>query len=228
MSELIQVFIVEDEAITRATLQDGLEEMGIQVVGYADEAKMALEKIPKSDTNLIILDINLIGEEDGIWLGEKLKEEGRLPFIYLTAYGDEKTVQLAVKTNPHGYLLKPFESIDVYAAISVATENFSRNRSAETDNLNLEEPKKEALPNQEYLFIKDDHLFVKLKKSDIGYIKSDNNYLDIYLHDHRHLVRSKLSEFMKVLPQHQFLQVHRSYAINIHMVQSFGASFVNV
>ncbi|MGB0391187.1 MAG: response regulator, partial [Salibacteraceae bacterium] len=125
MSYKVKIYIVEDEYITQAVLKNNVEEIGYTVVGMADNAEDAWEDLQNLDVDLALLDINLAGEKDGIWLAKQIRESIGIPFIFLTAYGDKATINTAVKTQPNGYLLKPFNEVDIYTAIEVALNNFN-------------------------------------------------------------------------------------------------------
>ncbi|VXD13732.1 LytTR family DNA-binding domain-containing protein [Marinoscillum sp. 108] len=221
MSEKINIYIVEDEAITVATIKSYLHQVGYEVCGVADEATAAWKDIQSMEVDLAILDINLIGEKDGIWLAQKIHELGTIPFVFLTAYGDRKTVESALTFKPDGYLIKPFEEMELYTAIKIALEAFA-NRStspppAETDNMMVNES----------LFIKDEHILVKLTVDEIQFVKSDGNYLELHLSGKRHLIRSKLVDFAQRLPAN-FIQVHQRYLVNLSKVEVIGNGYLTV
>ena len=220
MSEKIKIYVVEDEAITAATIKSYLHQVGYEVCGMADEATIAWKEIQSVKVDLAILDINLIGEKDGIWLAQKIHELGTIPFIFLTAYGDRKTVESALTFKPDGYLIKPFEEMDLYTAIKIALEAFSNRAtrpSAETDNVMVNDS----------LFIKDEHILVKLTIDDIQFVKSDGNYLELHLTSKKHLIRSKLTDFAERLPGN-FIQVHQRYLVNLSKVEMIGNGYLTV
>lgn len=231
MSYKVKVYIVEDEFITQAVLRNNVEEIGYTVVGTSDTAEQAWEDLQKMDVDLAMLDINLAGEKDGIWLANKIRANLGIPFIFLTAYGDKATINTAVKTQPNGYLLKPFNEVDIYTAIEVALNNFNHNKveqQSPVDPAPTEKPKPvstsgEVMPaNDQTIYLKVDKVFYKIKLSDILYVKSDSNYVEVFLENKKHLVRSTLKNFSELLPSEMFIQVHRSYIANIQLIQSIG------
>ena len=221
MSEKIKIYVVEDEAITMATIRSYLLQVGYEVCGMADEAVTAWEEIQSISVDLAVLDINLIGEKDGIWLAQKIHELGTIPFIFLTAYGDRKTVESALTFKPDGYLIKPFEEMDLYTAIKIALEAFSNRAtslpSVESDNMMVNDS----------LFIKDEHILVKLTVDEIQFVKSDGNYLELHLSGKMQLIRSKLTDFAQRLPGN-FIQVHQRYLVNLSKVEVIGNGYLTV
>ena len=235
MSYKIKIYIVEDEYITQAVLKNNVEEIGYSVVGMSDTAEQAWEDLQKMDVDLVLLDINLAGEKDGIWLAKNIRTALGIPFIFLTAYGDKATINTAVKTQPNGYLLKPFNEVDIYTAIEVALNNFNHSKvevKAEIQDTNSSlTPASNPLPtastdvtvgNDQTIYLKVDKIFYKIKLADICYVKSDSNYVEVFLDNKKHLVRSTLKNFSDLLPAHMFIQVHRSYIVNINEIESIG------
>jgi DNA-binding LytR/AlgR family response regulator len=233
MSYKIKIYIVEDEYITQAVLKNNVEEIGYSVVGMADTAEQAWEDLQKMDVDLALLDINLAGEKDGIWLAKQVRAKLRIPFIFLTAYGDKATINTAVKTQPNGYLLKPFNEVDIYTAIEVALNNFNHTSTEHQKTVNIEEEETRQEPkptqssdvsvgNNQTIYLKVDKIFYKIKLSEICYVKSDSNYVEVFLEHKKHLVRSTLKNFSDLLPSSMFIQVHRSYIVNINRIESIG------
>ncbi|HJV36452.1 response regulator [Geomonas sp.] len=116
----ITVFIVEDEAIIAADLAEKLTTLGYQVAGVAARGEEAVEKVCKLLPAVVLMDIRLKGEMDGIEAAQAIRKRVDLPVIYLTAHSDAATLGRAKVTGPFGYLLKPFEEREVATAIELA------------------------------------------------------------------------------------------------------------
>jgi two-component system, response regulator PdtaR len=115
-----KIMLVEDEVIVAADVRHRLEGMGYQVTGIVDKGEDAIEKAGETRPNLVLMDIVLKGEMDGIEAAQKIRELYDIPIIYLTAYSDEKTLERAKITEPFGYVLKPFEDREIQSAIEMA------------------------------------------------------------------------------------------------------------
>ena len=103
-----KILIVEDEFIIAEDLRGALEEIGHTVVGMAESYTEALEYIVSRPADLVLLDINLEGNAEGLKIGALLNERN-VPFIYISAYIDAKTRDAAELTNPKGFMVKPFD-----------------------------------------------------------------------------------------------------------------------
>ncbi len=225
----IRILLVEDEFITLETLKTILIGMNYKISGEVMDASKALEVLEKGETDPAILDINIKGDKDGIWLAEQIQKKYNIPFIFLTAFGDQATVKRAINTEPSGYIVKPFSKVDIFTAIEVSLKNFAKQNKTPQPAQPADDPPFEipGIVVKDSIFIRDDYMFVKIKIEDILFIKSDKNYLDVYLAGKKHLVRGMLKDFIKILPSN-FLQVHRSYVVNITAVESFGNSFLKI
>jgi two-component system, response regulator PdtaR len=114
------IMLVEDEMIVAADVKNRLENMGYDVSGIIDTGEEAVEKAGELKPNLILMDIVLKGEMDGIEAAQNIRVTYDIPIIYLTAYSDEKTLERAKVTEPFGYVLKPFEDREIQSAIEMA------------------------------------------------------------------------------------------------------------
>lgn len=120
MKKETRVFVVEDETIVSMEIQDRLSGLGYHVVGDASSGEEAVEKIKASRPDIILMDIRIKGEMDGIQVAETIRREMDVPFVFLTAHSDDATLQRAKNTGPFGYLLKPFEERVLNTTIEMA------------------------------------------------------------------------------------------------------------
>lgn len=109
----VKILIVEDEKITAEHMKMGLEKSGYQVVDTVVSGKDAINKVEELQVDLVLMDIHLKGDMDGIDAAEEIRNRFGIPVIFLTAYSDEATVQRAKLTEPSGYVIKePFELLN--------------------------------------------------------------------------------------------------------------------
>lgn len=109
MSEKGKILIVEDEGITAKGMEVSLVGNGFAITGIARTSKEALAEIEREKPDLVFMDIRLPGDMDGIETATKIREMYDLPVIFLTAFADEETLRRAKITEPHGYLIKPYD-----------------------------------------------------------------------------------------------------------------------
>ncbi|BAZ49498.1 PAS/PAC sensor hybrid histidine kinase [Nostoc sp. NIES-4103] len=125
-TQTVRVLVVEDEFILAINLQEILESLGYTVIDIADSAETAIEKAAQLLPNLILMDIRLRGEMDGIHAAEQIWNRLEIPVIYLTGHSDESTLKRASLTFPFGYILKPVREKELYVAIETALNRYER------------------------------------------------------------------------------------------------------
>lgn len=117
-----KIMIVEDESIIAEDLADSLEDMGYIVVDIVSSGEEAILMAAEKQPHLILMDVMLQGEIDGITAAEEIYSSLQIPIIFLTAYSDNQTLQRVKATNPFGYIVKPFEERNLYLTIEIALE----------------------------------------------------------------------------------------------------------
>lgn len=195
--------------------------MGYHVAGSAMHAEEAIECLEKGGIDLAILDIHLGKGPSGIWLGGQIQEKYALPFIFLSAFSDKKTIASAAKTQPSSYLVKPFVQKDLHAAIELALHSYTETALAETSG-------PAGLLINDNIFVKDQMVYRRIPIKDIAFIQAFKNYLEITVGDKKYILRSALKAFFSQLPEGHFFQTHRSYVVNMAMVDQIGGNFVGI
>ncbi|WP_404786260.1 EAL domain-containing protein [Altericista sp. CCNU0014] len=114
------ILIVEDENIVARDLQYALEDLGYAVPAIAKTGSLAIQKASELQPDLILMDIRLLGEMDGIAAAQAILERLDVPIVYLTAHSDDNTLTRSKLTHPYGYLIKPFEERELRAVVEVA------------------------------------------------------------------------------------------------------------
>jgi CheY-like chemotaxis protein len=115
-----KIMIVEDENIVAMGIKSKLESLGYSVPCTASSAEDAIRKADLFYPDLVLMDILLKGEGDGIVAGDYIRKNFNIPVIYLTAYTDEDTLERAKLTDPAGYISKPFKVEDLHTNIEIA------------------------------------------------------------------------------------------------------------
>ena len=125
-----RVLVVEDEIVVSEDLQQRLVELGFEVVGAADTAADAIRIATSERPDVALMDIMLHGRPEGIDAAEHLRKELDIPVIYLTAHSDAATLQKAKRTDPAGYIVKPFDQEQLRVAIEMAPARHEMERKA--------------------------------------------------------------------------------------------------
>ena len=120
MEKKARILIVEDEAIVAEDLEMAISDIGYEVVGRAASAKDAVKKALALKPDLVLMDIVLRGNRNGIDASQEIKEKEDIPIIFLTAYSDVGLIDRAKSTEPYAYLVKPFQEKQLLASIEMA------------------------------------------------------------------------------------------------------------
>ncbi|HEY9247158.1 MAG TPA: response regulator [Candidatus Methanoperedens sp.] len=115
-----KILVVEDEIIIAEGLQKKLRTMGYDIIGTVSSGEEAIKKVKENNPDLILMDIVIHGEIDGIETAAQIHSLFDIPVVYLTAYADENTMERAKITEPFGYLIKPFKDRELQITIEVA------------------------------------------------------------------------------------------------------------
>jgi CheY-like chemotaxis protein len=115
-----KILVVEDENIVALEIKKRLQHLGYTVAGVAATGEDAVRKAEGILPDLVLMDIMLKGEIDGIDAASEIRRRLNIPVIYLTAYSDGETLERAKLTEPYGYILKPFEEDDLRTTIEIA------------------------------------------------------------------------------------------------------------
>ena len=114
------ILLVEDEQVTAMEIQAMLRELNYDVVDAVSRSEQVYTSVEEHEPDLIIMDIRLQGEEDGIEVVTNLQKTHEIPVIYLTAHSDQETLDRARVTQPCGYLIKPVTQEDLKSSIEMA------------------------------------------------------------------------------------------------------------
>ena len=134
-----KVLVVEDERVVALHLRQQLSRLGYVVPAMCTAGVQALRKIREIRPDIVLMDIHIEGDIDGIETAARIPNEFQVPVIYLTAYSEEATLERARETKPYGYLLKPFSERELHAAIQMVLERRRADNLSRESALRLEE-----------------------------------------------------------------------------------------
>src|ERR687885_1839650 len=121
-----KILVVEDEKIIALNVKESLESLGYVVPAIADSGEKAIEKAIQFRPDLVLMDIRLKGNIDGIQAAEQIWNSMQIPVIYVTGHSDKSTLERAKVTAPFGYILKPIKERELGIAIETALQRYER------------------------------------------------------------------------------------------------------
>lgn len=221
MQQDISILIIEDDLLWAEGLKDNLIDFGFSVAGSADSFTSAVVALNSLSYDIVLLDINLHGRNEGLELGKMLSELYHKPFIFITANFDQQTLDRAVSAKPSAYLTKPVHPASLYVTIQTAISNFSQNKTPITTQ--------PPTTTGEDFFVKVGDKYKKINWHDVVYITSDRNYTLLFnaVDKTDHYIRSSLNRTLRyIVPTHlqnKFMQVNRGEAVQLSFIQELVA-----
>lgn len=116
----IKILVVEDESIVAEDIRRSLQKLGYDVPSVVASGEEAVKKVEEISPDLVLMDIMLSGEMDGIEAADKIRYNFNVPVVYLTAYSDGKILERAKLTEPFGYIIKPFKERELQINVEIA------------------------------------------------------------------------------------------------------------
>ena len=221
MQNRIKILIVEDEMLIAANIAIQLESLGYEVAGIIPRGEEALKTVQHEKPDLVLMDINLKGELDGIETAIKMQQEDAIPIIYLTANSDDAHFNRAKATSPYAFLSKPFKKLDLQRAVELASVRILQESNEPKAGLN-------SLKLEDRIFVRQNDLMCKILIADILYLEADRNYCQVFTKDKNYLLVNTLRNMEDKLPADTFQRIHRSYIINLKQVNEFNHNNITV
>ncbi|SMD43404.1 Signal transduction histidine kinase [Aquiflexum balticum DSM 16537] len=135
----LRILITEDDHVSALLLKKALEKNNHQIIGISDSGERALEILEENQADIVMMDINLAGELDGIKTTEIINEKYDIPVVYLSASSDAETLTKVVGTNPSAYVIKPFNIRELNMVIELAIFKDRKEKELQKLNNELEE-----------------------------------------------------------------------------------------
>ena len=170
-----------------------LEKIGYNVVASADNGEDAIDLAVRFRPDVVLMDIMLKGDMNGIAAAEEIKRTLDVPIIFLTAYADRSTLGEAKLAEPHGYILKPFKDVDLQTSIEMALHKFAKEQEARLENeflRNVAEHKETA----EYLFVKNRSRLMKIDYDELLFIEALKDYVVVHTPEQSFTIHSTMKD----------------------------------
>ena len=222
MNKKTRILIVEDDMIIAANISLQLSKLGYEVTGIESRGEDAVNHAIENRPDIILMDIQLKGNINGIEAAKQIQEKLDIPLIYLTANSDESSFQKAKETRPYAFITKPFNKLNLERTIELVIEKVS----SETHETIEENTLTDCLDDR--IFIRNNGKLIKLMLDEILYIEADRNYCNIVAESQNYLIVSPLNTFCQKVESKDFLRVHRSFVVNIKKLDAVADSYLEI
>ncbi len=208
MTKVRKILYVEDNYLFGLTMKLLINNIGHECV-VAESYEDGLRAFKEENPDLLIVDINLGEGKTGLDLVNELGEELTIPLIYLTSEFSDDIFENAMATRPVTFLNKPVSKINLQRSIEHAIrQNKEESRDSAWEDL---------IPDS--YFVREGNKLKQIKMSETSFIEVQDKYCMVNTPSHTYVVRIQLKKLNEVLPEN-FIQIHRSYVINIHFLES--------
>jgi DNA-binding LytR/AlgR family response regulator len=203
----LKILIVEDEIFIAETIKMYLTERDHEIIDIAISCEEAVQSYHLRKPDLVLLDIRLYGEKSGIDFANFLISQSEPPpYIYLTSQYDTRVLDMALQTNPYGYITKPFQKESLWTAIESAYNLFSYKNGKEESAIISDGKRNHLIRFQDILYVQADHVY-----SIIFTTKGD-----------KIVVRKSLQQVLDYCVCNYLLYCHRSYIVNLKHIRSWS------
>lgn len=222
----MKILIVEDEPSYALELQMIVDELEYDVLATVDNAKSVFKVLEKEQPDLILMDINIKGEVNGIEVARRIEEKG-IGIIFITSFDDRTTFQEASTTRNFGYIVKPFNHLTLQSAIEISLRNTTSDDEAENDTAKKEGEGAvwdEDIILKDFVFIKKRNRLEKVALEDIEYLEADGNYCMILAKQKKFILKMSLKKASDILSTGAFLRVSKSHIVNMNNISTIVLS----
>ncbi|UII26110.1 response regulator [Fulvivirga maritima] len=215
--ERIKILIVEDELLIAEDLKMKLEDHQFIVLDTVDSGEEALLVLQNEEPDLILMDIHLAGDLDGIETADIIQNKYQIPVIYLSDHTDQETVDRAKTTRPVSYLSKPFKEGDLLRTLELAFYNATHKNSNIQSRL-----------TDRILVRTDNQSAVMINYNDILYLEANRAYSYIITENKKYILSNSLKTVFDQFESDDFVKVSRSYVININHITGINGNMINL
>lgn len=218
-----RILIVEDEVIVSKYIEACIANLGYETAEVITSGEEAVLNVEKINPDLILMDIRLSGKMMGTEAATKIKEKCDIPIVFLTAYADSKTIEMAKDSDPYGYLVKPFYEKELHTTIEIAIHKHEKVKQIRKerdlyysiiDNKNADD----------CIYIRTNSRLQRVKFSEICYVEALRDYITITTTTDNYTVRINMKEITKYLPERDFVRIHKSFIVRLDKIFSIKYS----
>lgn len=225
----IKILLVEDDMIIAADVSMQLQQLGYEVMDILSEGEEVLPLLEQGLPDIIIMDIHLKGQIDGVQTAQMVYDKYQLPIIFLTANSDEHTFNRAKATKPYAFIAKPFKRRDLIRAIELVISRLAASEQGEEALLKPSDQQIEEVPLpfilSDRIFVRHHHQMIKIYLKEILFVQAERNYCKIQTSQREYLMSIPLKRIEEKLPLEDFVRTHRSFLVNVEKIDTLSEHF---
>ncbi|MEI6122361.1 MAG: response regulator [Bacteroidota bacterium] len=214
-----RILIVEDEIIVSKYIEACITNLGYETIEVITSGEEAVLKAEELNPDLILMDIRLSGKMTGTEAAYKIKQMIDVPIVFLTAYADAKTIELAKESDPYAYLVKPFYEKELHTTIEIVIHKYEKVKQIKKERdlyYSVIDNKNAA----DCIYIRTNSRLKRVKFDEICYIEALRDYIIISTISDNYTVRINMKEITKYLPERDFVRIHKSHIVRLDKIFS--------
>ncbi len=208
----IRILATEDDPIHEEKLRMTMDLLNYDLIEVIADPHQVIPVIKAANPDILLMDIDLNSDISGIDLSNKINELFDIPIVFVTSFHDSKTFNKAKETQPAAYITKPYKTDELQRSIELAI--FSKKRN------DADYPSPKVVNYTNHLFIKDGSSLTKVMLTEIMLIEAYDKYCYIHTPHKKFMLKERLKNIAEHLPDQLFIQVHRSFIINLEAIDS--------
>lgn len=218
-----KILLVEDNTNLSENISELLKIHDFEVVGILDNAESTPEVVLKSTPDLILIDIKLKGKKTGIDLACEIRQDFKIPIVFITSASGKEVIEKVKDLKPDGFIVKPFSRKTLTTTVDLALSNFQKTRN---DVKELSEDF--VSPRTDEIFIRENGWLKKIRISEILWIKAEGTYTQLFAEGKQFTLRNTAKEILCKLDKNVFIRVHKAYFINLKKIDAFNSTIVKI
>jgi len=216
----VNILVVEDDYIIAAHISNLLIEAGYSVAESLSKGESVITYVDNNPVDVILMDINLAGDLDGIETAKLVIKKHSIPIIFLTANSDDITFDRAKDTFPSAFITKPFKNKDLTRTLEIVINQCDFDYNQNQENVS----NSEMLIDR--IFVRDKDRMIKLNIDNILYVEADRNYCKITTKEKSYTLSIPLAKFEDKITNTYFVRIHRSHSVNIKAIDELNDNYV--
>ncbi|MCK9612415.1 MAG: response regulator [Bacteroidales bacterium] len=214
-----RILIVEDEVIVSKYIEACLSNLGYEIAAVITSGEEAVQNTEIINPDLILMDVRLSGKMNGTEAAAQISQKMDVPIVFLTAYTDEKTIDMAKDSDPYGYLVKPFYEKELQTTLEMALHKHEKFRLLKKER-DLFYSIIENKNTTDSIFIRTNNRLKRVKYDEICYVEALRDYITINTSAENFTVRINMKEIQKILPEKDFVRIHKSFIVRMDKIFS--------
>ena len=217
----IKILVVEEDPLFAVDLNTLVKELEYDLIGIVDNTDAAQKIIETKKPDLVLIDVKINGEWNGIELAKTIQKKYQVGVIFMANHDDQEYFDQAKETEYFGYLVKPFNKLTLQSTIELAMIMMTNSECTTSKQV---EKCNEGMILEDCVFIKRNNILEKVEINDIEFIQSEGNYCVISTEKKKYALKMSLIKVRKMLNSHRFVRVNKRHIINMSLINSIDLS----